>query len=107
MAPDGQIPVIMDVDTGVDDAIALLLATRIPELRLLGVTTVAGNVALDMTTENTLRVLAAAGHAEIPVYRGMAAPLARPHLDAAGFHGANGLADVELPRSPASVSRVS
>lgn len=107
MAADGQIPVIMDVDTGVDDAIALLLATRIPELRLLGVTTVAGNVALDMTTENTLRVLAAAGHAEIPVYPGMAAPLARPHLDAAGFHGANGLADVELPRSPASVSRVS
>ncbi|HET7034778.1 MAG TPA: nucleoside hydrolase [Thermomicrobiaceae bacterium] len=101
-----RLPVIMDVDTGVDDAVALLLATCLPELVLLGVTTVAGNVALDLTTENTLRVLAAAGHPEIPVYRGMAAPLARPHLDAAAFHGANGLAGVELPRSPATVSRV-
>lgn len=68
---------IQDVDTGTDDAVALMLAALHPDLELVGATTVNGNVPLDLTTENTLRVFDHIGH-DVPVYRGMAAPLARP-----------------------------
>jgi inosine-uridine nucleoside N-ribohydrolase len=97
----GRQRILMDVDTGVDDAAAILLATRLPELELLAVTTLAGNVSVDLTTENTLRMLNAAGRPDIPVHRGMSVPLARPLRDASHFHGRNGLGDVELPPSPA------
>lgn len=103
MAGAPRIPVIMDVDTGVDDAVAIALATRLPELDLIGVTTVAGNVDVEKTTENSLRVLAALGCSSIPVYRGMSRPLARAYHDAAEFHGVSGLGDAEFPPSPASV----
>jgi inosine-uridine nucleoside N-ribohydrolase len=68
---------IMDVDTGTDDAVALMLAALHPDLDLLGATTVNGNVNVAMTTENTLRVF---DHIDrpIPVHRGMSAPLVRP-----------------------------
>jgi inosine-uridine nucleoside N-ribohydrolase len=96
-------PVIMDVDTGVDDAIAIALATRLAELDLIGVTTVAGNVDVEKTTENSLRVLAMLGRSDIPVYRGMSRPLARAYHDASEFHGASGLGDAKFPPSPANV----
>ena len=68
---------IMDVDTGTDDAVALMLAALHPDLDLLGATTVNGNVNVAMTTENTLRVF---DHIDrpIPVHRGMSSPLVRP-----------------------------
>jgi inosine-uridine nucleoside N-ribohydrolase len=100
MAGAAKIPVIMDVDTGVDDAVAIALATRLPELDLIGVTTVAGNVDVEKTTENSLRVLAALGCSSTPVYRGMSRPLARAFHDASEFHGASGLGDAEFPPSP-------
>jgi inosine-uridine nucleoside N-ribohydrolase len=68
---------ILDVDTGTDDAVALMLACLHPALDLVGATTVNGNVPVDMTTENTLRVFDHIGR-DVPVYRGMAAPLVRP-----------------------------
>lgn len=68
---------ILDVDTGTDDAVALMLAALHPELELVAATTVNGNVPIDLTTENTLRVFDHIGR-DVPVYRGMAAPLARP-----------------------------
>jgi inosine-uridine nucleoside N-ribohydrolase len=68
---------ILDVDTGTDDAVALMLAALHPALDLVGATTVNGNVPVDMTTENTLRVFDHIGR-NVPVYRGLAAPLARP-----------------------------
>jgi inosine-uridine nucleoside N-ribohydrolase len=68
---------ILDVDTGTDDAVALMLAALHPALDLVGATTVNGNVPVDMTTENTLRVFDHIGR-NVPVHRGMAAPLARP-----------------------------
>jgi inosine-uridine nucleoside N-ribohydrolase len=68
---------ILDVDTGTDDAVALMLAALHPALDLVGATTVNGNVPVDMTTENTLRVFDHIGR-DVPVHRGMAAPLARP-----------------------------
>jgi inosine-uridine nucleoside N-ribohydrolase len=68
--------VILDVDTGTDDAVALMLAALHPELELVGATTVTGNVPLDFTTENTLRVF---DHIDrpVPVYRGLGKPLSR------------------------------
>ncbi|HVX29251.1 MAG TPA: nucleoside hydrolase [Nitrolancea sp.] len=103
MAGTASNPVIMDVDTGVDDAIAIALATRLPELDLIGVTTVAGNVDVAKTTENSLRVLAALGRSDVPVYRGMSRPLARAYHDAAEYHGVSGLGDAEFPPSPVGV----
>lgn len=68
--------VILDVDTGSDDAIAILAALASPELEVVAICTVAGNKSLEMTTENTLRVLDLYG-ADIPVYRGCKEPLAK------------------------------
>jgi len=77
---------VLDVDTGTDDAIAIMLAALDPRLELLAVTTVAGNASIDQTTENTLRVLDHIG-AEVPVHRGAPGPLlqstaVRDHADA-------------------------
>lgn len=69
--------VILDVDTGTDDAVAIMLAALHAELDLIAVTTVNGNVHLAATTDNTLRVLDAIGRPEIAVYRGLAHPIAR------------------------------
>jgi inosine-uridine nucleoside N-ribohydrolase len=70
---------ILDCDTGSDDAIAIFAATAHPELELVAVTTVNGNVALDHVTENTLRVLDHVG-AKVPVHAGAARPFMRPDL---------------------------
>src|SRR3954469_15012244 len=69
--------VILDVDTGTDDAVAIMFAALHPELELLAVTTVNGNVPLPNTTDNTLRVLDFIGHSHVPVYPGLSRPLVR------------------------------
>jgi hypothetical protein len=69
--------VILDVDTGTDDAVALMLAALHPDLELIGATTVAGNVPVAVGTENSLRVLDHIG-APVPAYQGVAQPLVRP-----------------------------
>ena len=68
---------ILDVDTGTDDAVAIMFAALHPDLELLAVTTVNGNVPLEHTTDNTLRVLDHIGHSHIPVYAGLERPLVR------------------------------
>jgi purine nucleosidase len=96
-------PVILDVDTGVDDALAIALALRSPELQLLGVTTVSGNVDLEQATANTLLTLDVLGAPPIPVVRGAAEPLERRvPLTAAHVHGGDGLGGVrsKYPVSP-------
>lgn len=65
-------PVILDVDTGNDDAVALIMAAMHPDIELLGCTTVVGNLTLEQTTDNTLRVLHAIGRSEIEVHAGLA-----------------------------------
>jgi purine nucleosidase len=90
---------IMDVDTGVDDAIALAMAVTSGEIRLLGVSTVAGNVSLEQATSNTLRVLDYLGAFDVPVFPGMSRPLVRDHFDAAHFHGVDGLGGAPVPGS--------
>ena len=59
--------IIMDVDTGIDDALAILLAVKSRKLDILGITTVCGNVSLQQATENTCKILELAGAPEIPV----------------------------------------
>jgi inosine-uridine nucleoside N-ribohydrolase len=90
---------IMDVDTGVDDALALALAVRHPDVTLEAVLTVAGNVGLELTTRNTLRVLDWLGATEVPVAAGADRPLAGPPIDAGHWHGVDGLGGATLPES--------
>jgi purine nucleosidase len=92
----GALPVIIDCDPGHDDALALLLAVGDPRLRLLGVTTVAGNQTLDKTTANALRILGLAGAAGVPVAAGCDRPLAGELTVAEDIHGSSGLDGPEL-----------
>jgi purine nucleosidase len=90
-------PVILDVDPGHDDAVAIMLACGAPELDLLAVTTVAGNVPLEKTTRNVLRVLSLTGHTGVPVAAGASSPLRRPLHTAENIHGESGLDGPEIP----------
>ncbi len=99
MRVDGS-PLIIDVDTGVDDAMALAL-TVARKANVLGVTTVAGNVPVDVATRNTLDVLAHLGREDIPVHRGASRPLSAEYRDAIHVHGGNGLGGVVLEPSRA------
>ena len=100
----GPVPLVVDTDPGIDDALALLLALASPEVELQLVTTVHGNVDLARTTENALRVLHLAGRSDVPVAVGARSSLVVPQAERAGHvHGAEGLGGVVLPPSPASV----
>src|SRR3954453_18137799 len=92
------IPLVIDTDPGIDDALAILLALASPEVDLRLVTTVHGNVELAQTTENALRVLHLAGRSDVPVAVGARESLVHPQPERAGHvHGAAGLGGVELP----------
>ncbi|HEX2132382.1 MAG TPA: nucleoside hydrolase [Actinophytocola sp.] len=87
-------PLIIDTDPGVDDAFAIALACASPEVDLLGVTTVFGNVGLALTTRNALRLLALYGREDVPVAAGADRPLVFPHPHRARtVHGRDGLSD--------------
>jgi pyrimidine-specific ribonucleoside hydrolase len=92
-------PVLLDVDTGTDDALALMLAGRHPELDLRAVTCVAGNTSVDQVVRNTLTVLDLAGHTRTSVARGADRPLLAARRDASHVHGQDGLGDLGLPGS--------
>ena len=89
--------VIIDTDPGVDDAFALMLSMRSPELKIEGITPVAGNVPLDLTLPNALRMVEIAGHTDIPVAAGAKAPLMRRLVTATYAHGENGLGGTVFP----------
>ncbi len=91
-----MIPILVDTDGGIDDAIALALAIRLETLSLVAVTTVAGNVDVFHATGNARRVLDYVGARAVPVARGAARPLLRPHRDARHVHGTDGLGGAEL-----------
>ncbi|WP_029417329.1 nucleoside hydrolase [Brevundimonas bacteroides] len=95
---------IIDCDPGVDDAVGLLLAFASPELDLLAVTTVAGNVSLERTTRNARILRQIAGREDVPVFAGAERPLRRDPADAGDFHGAEGLGGLETfePDAPAA-----
>jgi pyrimidine-specific ribonucleoside hydrolase len=96
-----RIPLVIDTDPGIDDALALLLAIASPEVDLKLVTTVHGNVELAQTTENARRVLHLGGRSDVPVAAGARSSLVHPQAERAGHvHGTAGLGGVELPPSP-------
>jgi inosine-uridine nucleoside N-ribohydrolase len=96
------VPIVIDCDPGIDDAVALLLACASPELRLLGVSTVAGNVDLEHTTRNAGRLLALAGRSDVPVAAGAGRPLVRSSPGrAAHVHGEDGVNRATLPEPAA------
>ena len=97
------VSVALDVDPGIDDALALLLALKAPEVRLALVTTVAGNGPIDMTTRNALRVLGHLGAAHIPVAAGASHPLEKPFRGALDYHGPDALGGVDLPEGRTQV----
>jgi len=89
--------IIIDCDPGIDDALALVFAHGHPGLDLCGITTVAGNVELDKTTANALRVRDFTGMRDVPVTAGCPAPLQRPALHARHVHGDSGLGAASIP----------
>ncbi|MEX0651074.1 MAG: nucleoside hydrolase [Actinomycetota bacterium] len=98
-------PLILDVDTGVDDALALLYAAASPEVELIAATSVMGNVTVDHATENTLAVLELVGLGDVEVARGAARPIVRDHEPFPVVHGERGLGNAQLPtpsREPSS-----
>ncbi|MBG6240237.1 pyrimidine-specific ribonucleoside hydrolase [Mycetocola sp. CAN_C7] len=103
------LPVLLDVDTGVDDALALLFAVKHPSIDVRAITCVAGNASLAQVIQNTLRVLDAADAPAIPVAGGAVRPLIEAARSASHVHGEGGLGGLELPstaRLPEPVSAV-
>ena len=92
----GPLPVILDVDTGIDDMVALLIAATAPELNLRGVTCVAGNVEINHVARNTGKLLRLVGRGDVPVSVGAARPLERALRTAPETHGPTGTGYVEL-----------
>jgi len=89
-------PVILDVDTGIDDMDAQLIAATAPELNLRGVTCVAGNVEIHHVARNTGKILRMVGRGDVPVSIGAARPLHRRLRTAPDTHGPTGTGYVEL-----------
>ncbi|PWJ20365.1 nucleoside hydrolase [Jannaschia seohaensis] len=89
--------IIIDTDPGQDDAVAILLALASPELEVLAVTAVAGNVPLHLTTRNARMVCELAGRADLRVHAGCDRPIARALVTAEHVHGKTGLDGAELP----------
>lgn len=91
------LPVLLDVDTGGDDALALLLALASPALEVRGITCVAGNCALKQVVANTLTLLDAIDAPPVPVAAGMDRPILESGLSAPPLHGSDGMGDLGLP----------
>jgi purine nucleosidase len=91
-----RLPLILDVDTGIDDMVALLIAATAPELNLRGVTCVAGNVEIHHVARNTGKILQMVGRSDVPVSIGAARPLQRRLRTAPDTHGPTGTGYVEL-----------
>jgi purine nucleosidase len=95
---------VIDTDPGVDDAVAILVALASPELEVVALTTVAGNVGLDKTTLNARRLLALAGREDVTVAAGCAEALAGSVVHEGGVHGADGLGDLAWDEPAAAAS---
>ncbi|WP_244634673.1 nucleoside hydrolase [Erwinia persicina] len=89
--------IIIDCDPGIDDAIAILLAIADPEIKLMGITTIAGNISVDKTFKNAREITELAGKSDIPVFKGTSRPLMFAAGKTTMVHGENGLGGIELP----------
>lgn len=91
--------ILMDVDTGIDDALAILFAVNHPDLNVMAISCVAGNGSLPSVVANTLKILDAAAAPDIPVAAGATRPLIEHARDASHVHGEDGLGNTNLPES--------
>lgn len=91
--------IIIDCDPGIDDALALMLALSSPELNILGITTVSGNVPAQVGADNALKVLKQMNRLDIPVYCGAEIPLKKDYVDARDTHGEDGLGETNYPKA--------
>ncbi|EPH94794.1 Inosine-uridine preferring nucleoside hydrolase [Enterococcus faecalis 13-SD-W-01] len=91
--------VIIDCDPGIDDTLALMLAVQSPELEVLGITVVCGNVPVELGVENTFRCLERCQRLDIPVFAGASKPLVRSFISAQDTHGMDGLGETYFPRT--------
>ena len=98
-----QTPIWLDVDTGIDDAFAILTALRLKNAKVIGASSVSGNVSHDKTFKNTRNVLALAKREDIPVYPGATKPWVTEPVYGEYAHGQNGLGGVELKESSAPI----
>jgi uridine nucleosidase len=98
--------IIIDTDPGVDDAMAILLALRSPEVEVIGLTSVFGNTRTEITAQNALRILELEGNGAIPVAQGADRPLVKAlgELGGTRVHGEDGLGNTHLP-APRSALR--
>ncbi|MFT3995636.1 MAG: nucleoside hydrolase [Dysgonomonas sp.] len=107
-----KVKMILDLDTGVDDAMALAYAIGSPNIELIGVTTVYGNVSRDTSIKNTLALLDLLGKKDIPVYAGNDRPTGAKEAYKVDqiveeIHGKNGIGNIEIPASTRSVEKES
>jgi purine nucleosidase len=100
-----RIPLLLDVDTGIDDALALLYACASPEVELVAVTCIGGNVNARRVAENTRAVLELAGRDDVPVVLGREQPLAKELATSTETHGPRGLGYAELPSARRPLER--
>ncbi|TCD53984.1 nucleoside hydrolase [Alloscardovia theropitheci] len=102
---------ILDLDTGVDDAMAIAYALASPEVELIGITGTYGNVLVDQGVRNSLAITDILGHPEVPVFRGIEHASTKDSFEvlpiSAFIHGKNGIGDVEIPDSPRPVEEQS
>ena len=106
MTDNTRIPIWLDTDPGVDDAMAMALLFALPEYDVKGVSAVAGNVELSKTFQNARDLAAFFGRKDVPVFPGADRPLFREPRTAYFVHGENGLGDVTLPRFDAPVEKL-
>ena len=102
---------ILDLDTGVDDALAIAYALADPEVDLIGIVSSYGNNLLDVCAENSLKLLELLGHTDIPVFKGLPHSSTTDHFDvmqvSKDIHGNNGIGEVQLPAPSRSVEEES
>ncbi|XP_068121055.1 uncharacterized protein, partial [Hyperolius riggenbachi] len=91
---------LVDVDCGVDDAQALMMALAAPDVQILGITCCHGNTTLENVCKNVLRVLKTCDRLEVPVYGGASRALLGQNMHASNYHGVDGLGDVPDPTCP-------
>ncbi|WP_299997505.1 nucleoside hydrolase [uncultured Clostridium sp.] len=96
--------VIIDCDPGIDDSLALILALNSPELDVIGITTVSGNVKSDQGARNALKVLRLMGREDIPVYIGEEIPLERELVTAQDTHGEDGLGETDYKEADVEIN---
>lgn len=98
--------IVIDCDPGIDDSQAIMMAYMQPDIRIEAITSVSGNVGIEKTTANLLKILDVLEADAIPVYRGAAGPLVEKSPDASLFHGVDGLGGANLPESNRQIEAI-